>query len=231
MITTGDYQFVTPGSGHAAAQLAVYLQATQLFNGPLYPSMGNHECNGYTDSQCGPNGTEGITRSYLGFLQQLISPLGIDRPYYRVLFQARDGSWTEQGRRHRRQRLGQHPGGLSAAALSLPTTYTFVVRHEPSEDAPDLASIGASDRILAGYPWTLLLVGHTHTYLHSRRNYRELIVGNGGAPLTQADGPVDYGFGLISRLEDGDLQVQQYGYADGLAIGVPFVITPVGTPP
>ena len=55
---------------------------------------------------------------------------------------------------------------------------------------------------MAKYPYTLAIVGHTHTYQKS--GSREVIVGNGGAPHS---GGASYGFGLLQQRADNAIQV------------------------
>jgi hypothetical protein len=46
------------------------------------------------------------------------------------------------------------------------------------------------------------ITGHTHTYAHPRA--KEIIVGNGGAPLS---GGATYGFAMLNQRSDGAIQV------------------------
>ncbi len=55
----------------------------------------------------------------------------------------------------------------------------------------------AIQTIIDQHDLTLLIVGHTHEYHHDPRN-REIIVGNGGAPLTSG---VNYGYVIVARAE------------------------------
>ena len=41
-VSSGDYMFVQPGSGQAAPQLDLYLQARANFSNVMFPAMGNH---------------------------------------------------------------------------------------------------------------------------------------------------------------------------------------------
>ena len=103
------------------------------------------------------------------------------------------------------------------------TTYTFVLRHEPSSASSPGTS--ASDSIINGYPYTLLIVGHSHTYSHP--STKELLIGNGGAPIT---GSATYGFGLISQRADLALVVDMYNYQTmATDTSFHFVIKPDGT--
>src|SRR5262249_13219493 len=93
------------------------------------------------------------------------------------------------------------------AALSQPTTYTFVVRHEGTTitTAPGVTPSGA---ILASYPYTLLIVGHSHKYVHYF-NTHEMIVGNGGAPLVSGG---NYGYVIARQQPDGSMSFKAYDY-------------------
>jgi predicted phosphodiesterase len=87
------------------------------------------------------------------------------------------------------------------------TTYTFVVRHESSY-ATEAPGVSPSDAILASNPYTLLIVGHSHTYEH--RSQQEVLFGNGGAPLSGFS--VNYGYGVFSQRQDGAIVVDAMDY-------------------
>src|SRR5262245_2387202 len=55
-VGTGDYMFAKTAAA-VDAQVALLLQAESNFKGPVYHDLGNHECTGYTDSNC-PAGNE-----------------------------------------------------------------------------------------------------------------------------------------------------------------------------
>jgi hypothetical protein len=66
-----------------------------------------------------------------------------------------------------------------------------------------------ADTIISGHPLTLLIVGHTHTYAYYASE-KQVVVGNGGAPLS---GSVDYGY-VIARLQsNGSILFNEYDYA------------------
>jgi hypothetical protein len=168
--------------------------------------MGNHECNGYTNSNC-PNLNE--TANVGAFLKQL--PDGVGRPWYRVnvdtpggkakfLFVAAN-AWNDAQSLWLKTQLGD------------PTTYTFVVRHEPTprystDTAPGVAP---SETLVGGAPMTLMLLGHSHEYLHF--DSRHVISGNAGAPLQIAGD--SYGFLLIEQQDDGSLAASEIDEATG----------------
>ncbi len=226
-IATGDYMFATQ-SGSAAAQLNLYRAAMRAFSGPLFAAMGNHECNGYTDSLCGPGNPDGEPENYQQFMSQLLGPIGQTHPYYTVPLAAADGSWTAKVVVTAANAWGADQVAWLLHTMAQPTTYTFVVRHEPSEDRDKLGSIGDIDQILAGIPYSLLLCGHRHTFQQSALSYRELIVGNGGAPQTRAD--PRFGYALVARRADGALVVTEYEYASNLPTGFAFAVTAAGEP-
>ena len=90
------------------------------------------------------------------------------------------------------------------------------VRHPPRADGLDEgnpAGAAASDTIISQYPYTLLIVGHSHTYGHYSSPPREVILGNGGAPLTSSS--KNYGYGVFSQQADGSIVGDEYDYMSG----------------
>jgi predicted phosphodiesterase len=215
VVGTGDYMYAGTASA-VDAQMQLYLAAQASYtNGPVYHTMGNHECNGYTDSNC-PNGNE--TANVQAFMSKLV-PSGTTTPYYRVdvdtpggnaklLFVAAN-AWS-----------AAQQSWLSAQ-LADPTTYTFVVRHEPSSEntAP---GVTPSDALLQGAAVTLVLYGHSHEY--RRLNTQHVISGNGGAPLSRGS---HYGYLIVQQKADGNLVVTEYDQASGQPVDT-FTITPEG---
>ncbi len=94
-----------------------------------------------------------------------------------------------------------------AQALSEPTTYTFVIRHE-SNTATTAPGVSPSKAIIDAHPLTLLIVGHAHTYQHLPSDH-EVISGNGGAPLTTGS---NYGYATVERRADGVIEFKEYDY-------------------
>jgi hypothetical protein len=138
----------------------------------------------------------------------MINPLGEDRVWYAERFAATDGSWTAKFVFVAANAWNPIQSRWLDAVLGEPTTYTFVVRHEPhySDTAP---GVDPSQQIMARHPLTMLITGHSHLYEHVPA-YREIIVGTGGAPLTSSS---NYGYVIINRLPDGTLQENAYDYA------------------
>jgi hypothetical protein len=220
-IATGDYQFASATSSTAFAQVALYLEARALFPGPVFPAMGNHECTGATASNCGDGNPDGTTNPLRAFEQGLLAPIGKTRPYYEVDVSAEDGAWTAKFLILAANAWSDAQARWLDAAMSRPTTYTFVVRHEPAS-ATAAPGVAPSEGVMALHPYTLAICGHKHTYEHPRA--REVVVGNGGAPLT---GSGDYGFAIVSQQDDGSLSVDMIDYATGRADpGFHFTLAP-----
>lgn len=222
-VTTGDYIFASVTGQQVDPQLDAYLGARAHYPGVIYPAMGNHECNGYTASNCGPNSHEGEPPNYVEFMTRMIAPLQEVVPYYVERFAATDGSWTAKVIVLAANAWDDTQAAWLTQRLAEPTTYTIVVRHEPAsaETAP---GVGPSTIALAASQVTLLITGHTHTYQHIKQ-YREIIVGNGGAPLTT---DVSYGYVIVARQADGTLQVTSKDY-QSLAVIDQFAVNPDGT--
>jgi glycine/D-amino acid oxidase-like deaminating enzyme len=223
-VTTGDYMFAS-NKTDVDAQLDQYLAARMAYSGIVYPTMGNHECTGYTKSNCGPGGTDGAPPNYTEFLARMIQPLGEDRVWYAERFAATDGSWTAKFVFVAANAWSSTQARWLDAVLGEPTTYTFVIRHEPhySDTAP---GVDPSQQIMARHPLTMLLTGHTHSYEHVAA-YREIIVGNGGAPLSAS---TNYGYVIVARQPDGTLQEAEYDYATHAMVDH-FTIGPDGAAP
>jgi hypothetical protein len=224
-VTTGDYMYASATGGQVDPQLDLYLGARAAFTGTVYPAMGNHECTALTQSNCGPSGADGEPPNYTEFLARLVAPVGETRPYYIERFAAPDGSWSAK--------LVVIAGNAWSDAqqtwldqvLGEPSTYTLVVRHEP-HDAEAAPGVDPSEAILALHPVTLVITGHVHEYAHDPL-YREIVVGNGGAPLI---GGTNYGFVIVARQPDATLQVTAYDYMT-LATVDQFSVAADGQPP
>jgi hypothetical protein len=224
LLGTGDYQFASPSGSQSAPQIALYMAARAKYSGVLYPAMGNHECTGATASNCGQGNTNGVTSNLTNFISTMLAPIQQTSPYYAVNINAMDGSWTAKFVFIAANAWDSGQSSWLSGVMANKTTYTFVVRHE-STGTSGPPGVAPSDSILGGFPYTLLIVGHTHTYEH--RGTNEIIIGNGGAPLT---GSGNYGFGLISQRSDGALTVDVIDYQSGQAdSSFHFVITPGGT--
>lgn len=207
-VSTGDYMFATPGKGNASPQLNLYIQARGNFSNLMFPAMGNHECTGYTASNCGSGNSDGVTENYTAFLSQMLQPLGQSNPYYVVNVNATGGAWTAKFVFVAGNAWTSAQSTWLAGVLAQATTYTFILRHEPAS-ANTAPGVTPAEQIMAKYPYTLSIVGHTHTY--EKSGAKEVIVGNGGAPLS---GGANYGFALIQqRASDNAIQVDMLDYS------------------
>lgn len=87
------------------------------------------------------------------------------------------------------------------------------MRHEgtTATTAPCLSGTGANnaDTIISQHPYTLLIAGHTHTYAYYAGE-KQVIVGNGGAPLS---GSIDYGYVIARQQANGSIVFTEYDYA------------------
>jgi hypothetical protein len=205
-VSTGDYMFASTTSGQALPQLTKYLTARSVFHNPVYAAMGNHECTGATTSNCGAGTTDGVTDNYTQFMSHMVTPQGQSEPYYAVFFHAADNSWTAKLVLVAGNAWTSAQGSWLTSTLAMPTTYTFVVRHE-SDTATTAPGVSPSKAIINAHPVTLQIVGHAHTYQHASTH--EVIDGTGGAPLTSGS---NYGYGVIERLANGDVQFTQKDY-------------------
>jgi hypothetical protein len=109
------------------------------------------------------------------------------------------------------------------SALASPTTYTFIVRHEPSYDntAP---GVTPSETIINGSAYTMELLGHSHEY--KKIDDQHVISGNGGAPLSNTTS-LSYGFLFIQILGDGNVAVNEIDAATGMPVDS-YRVTPQG---
>ena len=201
VVTTGDYMFAGANGTQGVAQLDKYLAARAGYAGVLFPALGNHECTGATASNCGSGATDGITANYTAFMTKLLGPINQTSPYYSIPINASDGSWTAKLVFIAANAWSSTQASWLESTLAQPTTYTFIMRHEPHA-ATTAPGVTPSEAVMARHPYTLAFVGHTHTYEHL--SPREVIIGNGGAPIS---GNRNYGYGLASQRPDGAIQV------------------------
>ena len=206
-VMTGDYMFAA--GADCTKQLDIYLGARNQFSKTAFPAMGNHECTGATDSNCGQGNKNGITANYTAFLAKMLAPLGQKLPYYAIDVNATDGSWTSKFVFVAGNAWDQGQASWLMGVMAKPTTYTFVVRHESSL-ATTAPGVSPSDAIVHQFPGTLLLVGHTHTFAYYA-TAKQVITGNGGAPLSGAS---PYGYVVATRRpEDGAILFQAKDYS------------------
>ena len=209
-ISTGDYMFASTSGHTQQSQLDMYMQARMAYTGLQYPAMGNHECTGATDSNCGPGSRDGITVNMSDFVTTMLNPIGVTQPYYSEQFTAADNSWTAKLVVVACNAWSTTQGTWLTNELAKTTTYTFVVRHEGNDSLTSTPTppCGDSQSIISSHPLTLLIAGHTHKYAHYASD-KEIIVGNGGAPLVSGG---NYGYVIITRNTNGTLKVTAYDY-------------------
>lgn len=201
VIATGDYIFAKPQGTEGAKQLALYVKARNAFSGPVFASLGNHECGGNNGNCAGAT----QNNSYNAFLDKLVKPLGKSKPYYSVPIDDVDGKWTSKFLITACNAWSNTQRDWLKTQLAKKTTFTIVARHQPiGSDAPCNVEM---DKILAGAKYDLLLVGHRHFWDWSASK-RQLTEGLGGAPISKA-GQV-HGFATIRQLADGRFRVRQY---------------------
>ena len=194
--------------------------------------MGNHECGvsgSFTTSDnndCGPGNPGGSTPNYNAFMTQMMAPISQTNPYYAINVNAADGSWTAKFVVTAANAWDTAQQTWLQTTLAQKTTYTFVVRHEPSDATPPLPpGVAGVDALIAQYPYTLLIAGHSHTYGHWSDAPQTVVIGNGGAPLSSKD----YGYGLFSQRCDGAIVVDEVDYSSGATDSqFHFVVTPAG---
>jgi hypothetical protein len=207
VIATGDYQYASITGSDQQPQIDMYMTARGGYPGPLYPAMGNHECTGYTNSNCGSGNPDGITKNYTAFATTMLPPINQTLPYYTEMINAADNSWTAKIVVVACNAWTTVQGTWLSQQLAMPTTYTFVVRHESVSDM-SMTMCMDSQTIIDANPLTLLIVGHTHEYSHEKTD-KEIVNGIGGAPLTSG---TNYGYTLVVRNADGTLTVTTYDY-------------------
>ena len=97
------------------------------FTNAVYAALGNHECTGATDSNCGTGNADGITKNYTAFMTKFLEPQGYTKPYYVVNLTAQDGTWTAKLVFIAANAWDSTQSAWLTTTLAQPTTYTFVV--------------------------------------------------------------------------------------------------------
>jgi hypothetical protein len=216
VVGTGDYMFATTASA-VTAQVALFKKAAANYSaGPLYLTMGNHECTGATASNC-PNLNE--TPNVQAYMQLL--PSGVSKPYYRVDLDTPHGTAKLIFIAANAWSTAQQ--SWLTTQLADPTTYTFVMRHESTSSSGVPTGVGASESIVAAHPYTLELLGHTHEYKHE--DTQHVISGNAGAPLQS--GAAGYGLLLVEQQSNGNISVSEIDEATGDVLDS-FTVSPAG---
>jgi hypothetical protein len=207
IVTTGDYMFATPSGSEGPAQMSLYMQAESNYSGTVFHAMGNHECTGFTNSNCVVGNTSG-NNNFDSFMSQMVKPLGYQVPYFSIPINATDGSWTAKLIVVACNAWDSTQKAWLANALAQKTTYTFVSRHEPL-GYTSVPCVSDMDALLSQNPYNQFFVGHTHTYQHSGK---QAIIGNGGAPTS-----VTMGY-ITVKQQGSSFTVTEYDYATAQAI-------------
>jgi len=214
-------------AGSAVPQYDDYMAARAKFAGKFLPTMGNHECNGFTDSNCPVGSFTGMTQDYVN---TILSPSTAQTsPYFSALYLANDGSWSAKLLFIAANAWSTAQQTWLQSTLAVRTTYTFIVRHEPANANTAPGVTPSESQISAAFNAgniTLSLTGHTHLIqlpggtqpygdsFGSTKAY-ETIIGCGGAPL---DGGPAYGYAVATRrASDGAIVTQAYQSADASA--------------
>ncbi len=221
-VTTGDYMFARTTGSQATPQMDLYLNARAQFTSPVYYALGNHECTGATNSNCGPGTKNANPKNFTVFMNRMIQPLGFNAPYYVVNFH--NATWTAKIVVVAGNSWTPAQATWLETTLAKATTYTFVVRHE-SATATTAPGVSPSMAIIQNHPYTLLVVGHEHTYSHIPAT-KEIICGNGGAPLVTN---TKYGYGMVERHGDGTIHFTMRDSTTH-AVMDQFAVHPDGTP-
>jgi hypothetical protein len=225
VVSTGDYMFASANGTQSGPQMDMYVAARAKYPGIDFPTMGNHECTGATDSNCGPGTSSGTTNNLSTFLSKLLGPIAKTTPNYSINISATNGSWTAKFVFVAGNYWQSSDTTWFDGVMAQPTTYTFVVRHEPAA-VTTAPGVTPTEQVMAKYPYTLAIVGHTHTY--GKTGAKQVTIGNGGAPLT---GGVNYGYGLFTQRADGAVQVDMIDYSTGQPdMNFRFAVKADGTP-
>lgn len=176
--------------------------------------MGNHECDSaLTNDNCfGDNTTD---PNFEAYLTTILPGFGLPstNAYFMVVYQSSDPTnpWTAKFI-YTAPNAWDDPGQGTwfTDALAWPTTYTFIVRHEPTSNAGGAPGVAPTDTALQTAPYTLKLTGHSHSYSYDQAN-NEVINGLGGAALdTGYSG--NYGYVICRQRTDNAIQCSQYDY-------------------
>ena len=224
-VDAGDHCFQSSTSSGSAChtQFVSHFMADKAahYSGTLIPTMGNHEGCG-TDAATAGNCTTWTSGLVHDYLVDIVQPTTGQSafPYYSLLV---SGSWgTAKFVVVAANAWTSAQNTWLTSTLNVATTYTFVLRHEPSNDtrAPGVTpseslygshySAGTLTLSITGHTHLVQLPGGTQPYgdtFGATKAY-ETILGNAGAPLDA--GPY-YGFAVFTRrASDGAIVGQEY---------------------
>ena len=226
-VDLGDHMFVCQNGTQAMAtgQMNLFMSAAAKFaNKPTFLTLGNHDCVSMTNpSYCKVGGF--TTPNFTAFLNAL-APVS-SQPYYSFDVQTQSGlarfvviadnAWSSAQQTWLTQTL---------ADADAKAKYIFLFRHHPLDntDMPDFQTISGIIKTVKHR--TMTFTGHTHEFKLDTFNDasgRTVVIGNGGAPLTQNF--TWYGFGTVEQLQNGNLAIRLIDQATGNQMGA-FTISP-----
>jgi hypothetical protein len=218
LLTMGPYMFASPTGSAAQPQLNLFRSAIAAFPRTVYPTMSNHECTGAASSNC-PNLDE--TPNVTDYISTMVAPTGQTLPYYVVNRIGPNGAWTAKFVFVADNAWSGAQQSWLSATLSQQTTYTFVMRHHSLTDT-SVPGVSPSEAIVnAAPPITMKIEGSPYEYRHPAT--REIIVGNGGAPLVSTGGT--YGYVIAVQNTDLSMTFTEYDYSTN-AVNDTFTVSP-----
>ena len=185
------------------------MQGVSHFGGTWFMTEGNHECMGSGSGYC-PTGSSNV--NFQAFLQAL-APVS-STPYYSVNVQTSLGLATfvivADNSFDSAQQTWLESTLTTADANA---KYTIIAKHHPEGDT-SVAANSTIMSIIRSHKFALLLTGHSHEYRHQTTDSgRDLVLGNGGAPLISAG--TFNGYGVIDEQSNGQLQVSIFDVQSG----------------
>ncbi|MBS2033062.1 MAG: metallophosphoesterase [Deltaproteobacteria bacterium] len=206
----GDHMYVCNNDASIAnQQMSLFVQGTQHFGGTWFMTEGNHECMGSGSGYC-PTGSSNVNfQAFLAAISNISST-----PYYSVNIQTSLGLATfvfvaDNSFDNAQQTWLQN----TLATADSNAKYTIIAKHHPEGDS-SVAANSTIMSIIRQHKFALLLTGHAHKYEHQTTDSgRDLVLGNGGAPLISSG--TFNGYGMIDQLSNGQLQVSIYDVASG----------------
>jgi len=199
VVSTGDYQFASPGGYESATQLDLYMQA-RARSWAAAAAMATMSAPASPTQTAGRAiATESPPTSRTSFPR--CSGHRPAAPYY-VVHVSAAGVPGRASSSSSQPTHGTMRRGL-AQSDSCRSDDVHVYRSARARGSEHGSRTTPSEAILGATPVTLMLSGHTHTYKHSGNR---IVVGNGGAPLTGNKG---YGFLVVDQRADGVIVVDE----------------------
>jgi len=234
VVSTGDYMFADPVFNDSATQAQLYVTASQSFPRQLFPAMGNHECMlAISSGNC--FGT--TDQNYEAYLDDILAGVGLPNatPYFVATYASADPTrpWTAKFVYTAPNAWDSGQDSWFAQVMAQPTTYTFVIRHEPTSNDGSAPGVAPTEQVLATAAYTLKLTGHSHEYAYDQTN-REIINGVAGAPLDCGCGYTGtWGYVICRQRADMAIQCTLYDYdsnAESSVADAAVAVEPDGTP-